>query len=509
MLARIRPLAALFLSFSLVMPTHLAWASEGDMERTLVIVELRGGLDPNSQTIDYLKEVEANLKTANGGDLILVSGEKVAEQIRKSRDQVPGALTDERRTQLAEARKKGTDYLDNADAANAIKALVNAESRYRAALAAPGADDSLRKEYLDVLAQLATAYVVAKDHDAAADVFRTVITTFGMKAPVTDDNYRPDVVELFKKVVKEVNAMRKGGLEVSSTPPGARIILGGNDRGATPATIPDLIPGNYSLRLQLGQATSMLHRVKIGGASTAKIAIDVNFESHLLVDEKQVGLSYPTYEDAAKRVQADAVALGQTLDVNMIAVVGVIDGKLASFLVDVAKNETIRTAAVKVPQVGISKRAVGRTMATILGEKADKTEVGVVGSGGGGGSDAWYTSVPGWAAVGAGVIGLAVGAAYSSTTVSDGTSVSTYGSPVVTTTADQDKVYSNRNIGGASLILGSALVVTGGVLFYLKGKANAPTDAARSWGLPAPGAHKNLLPPVDFGSSPVAFSPTW
>jgi hypothetical protein len=280
---RLRSLAALVLSLGLALPSHIVLAADGgEVERTLAIVELRAGPDPNSQNADYLKEVEASFKEENSGDYILVTGDKVVEKLRRDRDQVPGALTDERRTQLAEARKKGIDYLDNADAANAIKALTAAEAKYRAALAAPGADDLLRKQYLDVLAQLATAYVVAKDRDAAAEVFRTVITTFGLKAPITDDNYRPDVVELFKTIVKEVQKLNKGSLEVASTPPGARIVLGGNDRGATPATVPDLVPGVYSLRLQQGTATSLLHRVKIGGGSTAKIAIDVPFESHLI-----------------------------------------------------------------------------------------------------------------------------------------------------------------------------------------------------------------------------------
>jgi hypothetical protein len=504
---RLRSLAALVLSLGLALPSHIVLAADGgEVERTLAIVELRAGPDPNSQNADYLKEVEASFKEENSGDYILVTGDKVVEKLRRDRDQVPGALTDERRTQLAEARKKGIDYLDNADAANAIKALTAAEAKYRAALAAPGADDLLRKQYLDVLAQLATAYVVAKDRDAAAEVFRTVITTFGLKAPITDDNYRPDVVELFKTIVKEVQKLNKGSLEVASTPPGARIVLGGNDRGATPATVPDLVPGVYSLRLQQGTATSLLHRVKIGGGSTAKIAIDVPFESHLILEDKAVGLSYPTLDDATRRVQADAVELGRNLEVNMVAVVGVMDGKLVSFLVDVSGNKIVRNSAVKVPQVGISKRAVVKVMATILGEKADKG--GDVATPGPTGATPWYTSVPGWAAAGVGVIGVGVGALFAgSFQLKDGTTVSTFGDVGVPNAADlkeaEDTRGSRQVIAGAGLGLGVAALVASGVLFYLHGKSSP--EGTSSLTLPRTDGLAFTLPPLGFGSAPLTF----
>ena len=354
---RLRTLALSLVALATCIAAPVA-AAEHDIERTLAIIELRGGTDQNSLTVDYLREVMAAFKEENTGDYILVPGEKIAEKMGRNRDQVPGAVTDERRKALAEAKQKGIAFLDNADATNAIKALQAAESKYRATLAAPGADDGLRKEYLDVLAQLATAYVVAKDRDAAAEVFRVVITTFGLKARITDDNYRPDVVDLFKSVVKEVNQLQKGAVDVASTPIGAHIILGGIDRGATPLMISDLIPGIYTLRLQQGANTSMLHRVKINGGATTKIAIDLPFESHLVLEDKNVGLSYTDLEAAKARVQLDATALGRDLGVNMVCVIGVIGENLVSYVVDVGQSKVERSAIVKVPGVGTSKRAV-------------------------------------------------------------------------------------------------------------------------------------------------------
>ena len=485
---RLRTLALSLVALATCIAAPVA-AGEHDIERTLAIIELRGGTDQNSLTVDYLREVMAAFKEENTGDYILVPGEKIAEKMGRNRDQVPGAVTDERRKALAEAKQKGIAFLDNADATNAIKALQAAESKYRATLAAPGADDGLRKEYLDVLAQLATAYVVAKDRDAAAEVFRVVITTFGLKARITDDNYRPDVVDLFKSVVKEVNQLQKGAVDVASTPIGAHIILGGIDRGATPLMISDLIPGIYTLRLQQGANTSMLHRVKINGGATTKIAIDLPFESHLVLEDKNVGLSYADLEAAKARVQLDATTLGRDLGVNMVCVIGVIGENLVSYVVDVGQNKVERSAIVKVPGVGTSKRAVTRVLTTILGEKTPAGGVApppqVV-------ARPWYRNVPAMAVAGGAVVALAVGLAYSSSL--SGTN------QVVKTQAEKDTILNHRLIAGAGLGVGGALAITSAVLFLLDGGKSGDT-AGR-----VPGLGPDVALPPPLGIAPVTFA---
>jgi len=494
---RFRQMACVLLCGLTLLPGRLVMAAEGDVERTLAIVELRAGTAPSSLTLDYLKNVIATFREENTGDYILVDSDKVVEKIARDRDQVPGALTEERRVALTEARKKGIQFLDNADAANAIKALQTAERSYRAALAAPGSDENLRKEYLDVLAQLATAYVVAKDRDAAADVFRTVITTFGLKAPINDDNYRPDVVELFKSIIKEVNALQKGSVDVTSVPVGARIILSGVDRGATPGQVADLIPGNYAIRLQQGTATSLLHRIKIGGGATTKVNIDVPYESHLVLEEKNVGLAYPDYEAAKQRMQLDAVALGRDLEVNMVCLVGVMDQKLVTFLVDVGAGKIERTSSIKVPQVGISKRAITRVMATILGEKDGGVSAQVPAPTP---QSEWYTSKGGLATGGIGLVALVVGGVFSPALFT--TSVATTGDSAKDA-AKVKEIEGDRTIAAASLIAGGVLGVVSATLFYLKAKDNAASrEAAASSALgPAP----LVLPPAMMGFAPTVF----
>lgn len=496
-----------------------ALAADGDVERTLAIVELRSGDEADPLTSKYLGEIATAFRDEAPGDVILVDGKTTADKVRKDRVQVPTALTDERRLGLTEARKKGVDLLDNADFPGAIKALGSAEAKYRAALAAPGADAKLRDEYLDVLAQLATAYVAAGDKNAASEVFRIVITTFGFKAKVTDDNYRPDVVELFKAEVKKIEKMPKGSVEVSSNPSGARIILGGNDRGATPSTVADLIPGVYGLRLQSGSATSMLRNVKVDGGAAAKVSIDIGFEAHLVLEDDRIGLKYADLKTAEGNVERDATAVGRDLDVNLVCAVGVLEGKLVSFLVDVATGKLVRSANdVKVPKVGISKRAVNKVMVTILGAKADKNVAEVPGPSAG--NKPWYGSTPGWVAAGGAVAMLGMGIGLSSYLNLDNVTAYYCADPSQTCTGAytaankaeyagqvedfKSSAQTKATLSGVGLGLGVALAGVAGYLFY--NESTKPADSAQLYlprGVATPAPALVALPPVSLDKPAV------
>ncbi|GEM_PF-2775268 len=476
----------------------VATAAESEVERTIAFIELREGPDSSSLTVDYLNEIERVFKSENKGDYIFVPRTQIIDKIGKSSDQLPRALTDERRTSLAEAKKKGIAYLDQADAVNAIKALDAASSKFRAALAAPGADDALRKDYLDILAQLAFAHILAKEKDKAEDVFRLVVTTFGPSAPITTDHYRPDVVEVFRKVVGDMQKLDKGKVDVASTPLGAKIILNGAERGKTPATVKDLIPGVYSLHLVQGSQTSMLHRVRIDGGKTTKIHIDLPLESHLVLEDGIVGLAYKDLDEVKQRVPVDALALGRKLEVNLVVATGVVDRKLVTYLIDVSHNRVTRSSSTRVPQVGLSKRAVTHVIKTIMG-------------GGESPHPPWYSYKPGLALGAGGIVALGIGSvmalAYGQKTF--------YPCPNVEekcANPDANKYLQDAKdaqsshdtmqaVAGGLVVVGVALVGTAGYLFYKH--STSSTIALED--LPPPGSMHAFLPPGDFGSRATTF----
>ena len=490
-------------------PLSNGFAADTEIERTISIIELRHGPDSSSLTVDYLKALRAAFREENKGDYILVPVKTAAAKLGKKRAQVPGSVTAERRTSLSEAKKAGVQYLDKADAVNAIKALNATKSKYLPALAAPGADAALRKDYLDVLAQLATAHVVAQEKDNAADVFREVITTFGLKAPITDDFYRPDVVEIFNSVVKDVMALKKGSIDVSSSPLGATIILNGADRGKTPKQVADLLPGDYSLRLQRGSDSSMLHTVRVDGGKVSKVNIDIPFESHLVLDEASVGLSYKDMDEATKRIPLDAMTLGRAVELNLVAVVGVIGDKLAVFLIDVGQSRVISSNnGIPVPQVGLSKKAVQRALTTMIGSKKQVLSTQ---------RNDWYTSVPGWAVSGVGAVSLIVGLAYVSSMASteyypcpnpevkcvpdpNGASYPLYLDEANERVASQQ---TDQVISGVGLTVGLVAVGVGAWLFYRHAQGDSVAGLGVDFGSEGQGL---VLPPAAFGTAPTFFS---
>ncbi len=503
-------LAASLSALLLWTPLTPALAAEGEIERTVVLVELREGMEGNSLSIDYLRETAKALAEAASGDFIVVPTDKVVERVGGNRQQVPTALTDERRASLDEARKKGVEYLDKADAANAIKALRAAEAKYRAAIAAPGADEALRRAYLDVLAQLATAHKIANDNDAAREVFRTVITTFGATAPITDNDYRPDVVAIFQSVVGEMKKMPQGSVEVSSSPAGARVLVGGIDRGETPAQVQNLIPGLYSVRAVQGAATSLLHRVRVEAGKATKLSIEIPFESHLVLEDANVSLSYKDMDEARARMSSDGLAIGKAMDVNVVAVIGVVDRKLQAFLIDVATGKVRQPTATSVPQIGVSKRAVARVAQAITG-KGDVPPPEEA-------QQPWYTSVPGLALGGAGLLSLVVGLTFSGSlgnitifpcetdTTLDKSQCPTgkYGTTNGQIAAQLAKgdIYSDRTIAGVGIGLGAALLAGSAVMFYLHSLGGAGAEEAAL----LQGRDGVLtLPPASFGSARTVF----
>lgn len=504
-----RTLAATLVALQVLLLVSPAIAAENEVERTVAIIELRQGVEPNSQTTDYLREINKTFGDENKGDFILVAASKAVATIGANRQQVPSALTAERRTLLDQSRKKGIEFLDKADAENAIKALRAAEARYRGALAAPGADERLRKDYLDVLAQLATAYVINKDKDNAREVFRNVVTSFGPSAPITDDMYRPDVVQIFQQVVKEMKTMPQGSVAVSSSPVGGRVIFGGIDRGETPVTVGDLIPGVYTMRIQLGKESSLLHRVRIEAGKTSNIEVDLVSESHLIIEEGGIGLTYENLPDAKKRLPIDALAVGKAMGVNLVAVTGVMGHELVTFVVDVANARVVQTTSASVPQIGVSQRAVTRAVRSIMGdqptaEPAAKTP--------------WYTSVPGLATAGTGVVLLGIGLVFMPALFQNEVFACEAGSDVPYSQCPagqintpkaievakegQADIDTNRTIAGVTLGLGTALVATGAVLFYMHAKRGETSDVAMQLrlrgGVPA-------LPPMAFGFENTRF----
>jgi len=65
-----------------------------------------------------------------------------------------------------------------------------------------------------------------------------------------------------------------GSLEIRSEPSGARVIIDGQPRGTTPATIRELAAGDHALVLEIG-SRKVSQSVKIEPGSTAQLMVPI------------------------------------------------------------------------------------------------------------------------------------------------------------------------------------------------------------------------------------------
>jgi hypothetical protein len=70
------------------------------------------------------------------------------------------------------------------------------------------------------------------------------------------------------------DAQSTGSLEIKSDPPGARVIIDGQPRGTTPATVRGLSAGEHSVVLEAG-SRKVTQAVKIDPGSTAQLVVPI------------------------------------------------------------------------------------------------------------------------------------------------------------------------------------------------------------------------------------------
>lgn len=66
-----------------------------------------------------------------------------------------------------------------------------------------------------------------------------------------------------------------GSIVVESIPPGSEIFIGGDKRGITPLTIPDLSPATYDIRVSSPEYKAKFIQVKVEAGSVSRISVDM------------------------------------------------------------------------------------------------------------------------------------------------------------------------------------------------------------------------------------------
>ena len=101
-------------------------------------------------------------------------------------------------------------------------------------------------------------------------------------------------------------SLQTGQIEINSTPDGATVYLDGSERGLTPVTIPDLLPGEYTVTLHLQDYNDYERTIVVSPGETAIIEKDLSeIPGNIVVNSDPSGVTikidgsthYPLYWD--------------------------------------------------------------------------------------------------------------------------------------------------------------------------------------------------------------------
>lgn len=144
-----------------------------------------------------------------------------------------------------EALAKGKDEYLQLDMAAAVKTLGEARRRFQRALLETG----VFEPYAETLAYQGAAYLDLEDEPAARAAFLDLVRV-RPRYQLDPAVYAPQVLAAFERAREDAEKMPRGSLQIVSSPPLARVIVDGVERGETPLTVTDLLAGSHAVRVE-------------------------------------------------------------------------------------------------------------------------------------------------------------------------------------------------------------------------------------------------------------------
>jgi hypothetical protein len=455
-------LVALVGLLSLGFPVLAQPGSDG-LEPSLAVLEVYINGQDYPKTSEYSERIGDELtKIAR---FSLLERADAARQIGVKMRTSSRKATDDRLAEIEKIMKKGENLLLT-DPQKAIELLANAKKQLRGVMDNLSLTHKIRKTYFGTQMRLARAHLDNDNEAKSSELLEEVIRVFGDEEPVTEDDYHPRLVELYKESARRFAKMDKGRVLVRTLPSGAEVLIQGSPRQkASPATYEGLYPGTVTVQARKGGQESMIHRVEIEANSTAEVTIDIDYENslafHTQGKEKRFGLVFSDKEKMKSRLAAFATRLGKVLKVDYILAVGLVDDdgrtNLEGYLVNATTGKLERTERLYTKANVVSKNRV-RQMAMAMSNKGYTIERTY---------KPWFTNWKGWTGVGLAITGTIMGAIYLGKYDDDMLLVGDLDLPLLERTnvhaVNADK---NRTIAGAGFVL-AGLGAIGGTLAFL------------------------------------------
>ncbi len=446
------------------------------LEPSLAVLELYVGDQTYDKTPDYVRKVTEEL--AKTGRFSLLDRADAERQIRAVMTTSVRRVTEDKLKEIELLMKKGDDLLYT-NPKEAIEILAKAKNELKDIMETITLNQKIRTDYFKTQMMLARSHFDNKNRPKAAEILEEIIRVFGDEVKVTEEEYHPDIVALYRDAYRKMSAMQKGRVMVRTEPAGAEVLIHGKvQKEGSPATFDGIYPGVVAVQARKGGRESMIHRVKVDAGSTTELTIDIDYETSMAFSDAQFGFTFPDQGTLKARVADFASRIGKLLKVDYVLVTGLVeaDGRtnLEGHLVNVDKVSVERTESLYTKANVVSANR-SEQLAMGIADEGYVPPPPVY--------KPWYTNVVGWSGVGAGVVAGVIGAVMWSDFEAKLEEVNcTAGPPACKTYTERvalagDAKFS-RTMGGIGFGVGGALLAGGVAAFILLREEDTDAMAA-------------------------------
>lgn len=460
------------------------------LEPSLVVLELYMDGSDYPKTQEYVERVSEEI--GKTGRFSLLERADAERQISGKMTTSSRRVTDEKLKEIEQMMKEG-DKLLYEDPRRAIEILAEAKSRLKVIMESLSLNQKIRHDFFRTQMMLARSHFDNQNPEKARHILEEIIRVFGDEAQVTEADYHPAIVRMYREAYRKMSSIPKGSVHITTLPPGAEVLIHGKPRKKpTPATYGGLYPGDVAVQARKGGRESMVHKVKIEAGQTKEIRIDIDYETSLSFNDKRFGFTFSDTDTMTRRLPDFASRVGKMLSVDYVLVSGLMDkdGRtyLKGFLVNVSKGSVERVETLYTKPNVVSKNRV-RQLALAVSDSGYQIQKVY---------KPWYTNWIGWTGVGVGVVGMALGGAFLADFNAKMDDVNcTYPppdcKPFVERTVLASDAKNSRALSGVMFAVGGVGLV-GGVLAFLL--IHEEDEEAGANGPVAQGLHLQQVAPV-------------
>lgn len=378
-------------------------ALSAGLEPSIAVIELYMAGTNYEKTPYYALRVADELM--NIGGFAMLARDDAERQIRALLSTSSRRVTDEKLAEIEQMLAEG-DKLVYTNPRKAIEILDRAKAELQAIMESISLNQKLRKDFFTTQMLLARSHHDNGNRAKASEIMDEIIRVFGEEEKVTEENYHPDIVALYRESYRRMGEQRTGSLKVTTEPPGAEILINGKVQDKpSPATFEGLYPGTVTVAARKDGRESLIHKMQIVLDAPGETSIDIDYETSVAFDDKRFGFVFPDQATLEKRVADFASRVGRMLKVDYILVTGLVDKEGRTFLdghlVSVADEVVERSNAFYTKANVVSNNRV-REMAAFIGAQEYVAPPPSFAP--------WYTNWLGWVLVGAGVASAGAGA---------------------------------------------------------------------------------------------------